>query len=95
MPPCLTIALTGVWVGWYGMTVGGKSVDYLRKPRTEARRAGRLLARATRIEVPVQPAIVFTGARRLRYAGAGRPMWPSSLHRAPCGRPTPWRSCLW
>src|SRR5580704_14669404 len=54
---------TRVWVGEYGMTVGGKSVDYLRKSRAEARRAERLLVRATRMNVPVQPVIVFAGAR--------------------------------
>ena len=64
---------TTVWVGEYGMTVGGKGVDYLRKSRAEARRAGRLLARATRIEVPVQPVIVFTGARRFSVRRGGPP----------------------
>jgi Nuclease-related domain len=53
---------TRVWVGEYGMTVGGKSVDYLHKSRAEARRAGQLLGRATGIAVPVQAVIVFTGA---------------------------------
>lgn len=60
-----------VWVGEYGMTVGGKTVDYLRKSRAEAQRAARLLSRATRIEVPVQPAIVFTGARRFSVHRGG------------------------
>lgn len=55
---------TRVWVGEYGMTVGGKTVDYLRKSRAEARRAAQLLTRAARIEVPVRPVIVFTGAGR-------------------------------
>jgi Nuclease-related domain len=57
--------VTAVWVGKYGLTVGGKPVDYLRKSRTEASRAGRLLDRATGLSVPVQPVIVFVGARRV------------------------------
>jgi Nuclease-related domain len=64
---------TRVWVGEYGMTVGGKSVDYLRKSRAEARRAQRLLTGATRIGLPVQPAIVFTGARRFQVRRGGPP----------------------
>jgi hypothetical protein len=64
---------TRVWVGEYGMAVGGKNVDYLRKSRAEARRAGRLLARATRFGVPVQPVIVFTGARRFTVRRGGPP----------------------
>jgi hypothetical protein len=48
-------------------------VDYLRKSRVEARRAGRLLARATRFGVPVQPVIVFTGARRFTVRRGGPP----------------------
>jgi len=36
---------TTVWVGEHGMAVGGKAVDYLRKSRTEGRRASRLLTR--------------------------------------------------
>jgi hypothetical protein len=64
---------TSVWVGEYGMAVGGKAVDYLRKSRTEARRASRLLASATQIEVPVQPVIVFTGARRFSVRRGGPP----------------------
>jgi hypothetical protein len=64
---------TSVWVGEYGMTVGGKSVDYLRKSRAEARRAERLLVRATRMDVPVQPVIVFAGARRFSRQRGGPP----------------------
>lgn len=64
---------TRVWVGEYGMTVGGKSVDYLRKSRAEARRAERLLVRATRMDVPVQPVIVFAGARRFSRQRGGPP----------------------
>jgi hypothetical protein len=67
---------TRVWVGEYGMTVGGKSVDYLRKSRAEASRARRLLTRAARIEVPVQPVIVFTGARRFSVRRGGPPDVP-------------------
>lgn len=77
---------TTVWVGEYGMAVGGKSVDYLRKSRAEARRASRFLARATRTEVPVHPVIVFTGARRFSMRGGGPPdvavfASPSALRR--------------
>ena len=63
--------VTAVWVGEYGLTVGGKSVDYLRKSRSEASRAGRLLNRATGLSVPVQPAIVFVGARRVSVRRGG------------------------
>lgn len=64
---------TAIWVGEYGMTVGGKKVDYLRKSRAEARRARRLLARAAQFDVPVQAAIVFTGARRFSVRRGGPP----------------------
>jgi hypothetical protein len=64
---------TTVWVGEYGMTVGGKSVDYLRKSHSEGRRAGRLLSRAAQMAVPVQPVIVFTGARRFSVRRGGPP----------------------
>jgi hypothetical protein len=63
--------VTAVWVGEHGLTVGGKSVDYLRKSRSEASRAGRLLDRATGFSVPVQPAIVFVGARRVAIRRGG------------------------
>ena len=62
---------TAVWVGEYGLTVGGKPVDYLRKSRSEASRAGRLLNQATGLTVPVQPAIVFVGARRVTVRRGG------------------------
>jgi hypothetical protein len=62
---------TAVWVGEYGLTIGGKPVDYLRKSRQEAARAGRLLRRATGLEVPVQSAIVFVGARKVTIHGGG------------------------
>jgi nuclease-like protein len=64
---------TRVWVGEYGLTVGGKSVDYLRKSRMEARRAGRLLGRATGMEVPARAVIVFTGAQRFSVRRGGPP----------------------
>jgi len=78
--------VTAVWVGEYGLTVGGKSVDYLRKSRSEASRAGLLLNRATGLEVPVQPAIVFVGARRVKVRRGGPPdvavlAEPRMLHR--------------
>jgi hypothetical protein len=60
-----------VWVGEYGLTIGGKPVDYLRKSRYEAARAGQLLHRATGLEMPVQPAIVFIGARKVTVRGGG------------------------
>jgi hypothetical protein len=62
---------TAVWVGEYGLTIGGKSVDYIRKSRHEADRAGRLLHRATGLEVPVQSAIVFVGARKVTVHRGG------------------------
>jgi hypothetical protein len=62
---------TAVWVGKYGLTIGGKPVDYIRKSRHEADRAGRLLHRATGLEVPVQSAIVFVGARKVTVRGGG------------------------
>jgi hypothetical protein len=64
---------TEVWVGEYGLTVGGKPVDYLRKSRHEASRARRLLNQATGLEVPVQPALVFVGARRVSVRRGGPP----------------------
>ena len=60
-----------VWAGEYGLTIGGKPVDYLPKSRSEAARAGRFLGRATGLEVPVQPAIVFVGARRVTVRRGG------------------------
>jgi hypothetical protein len=64
---------TAVWVGEHGLTIGGKPVDYLRTSRREAARAGRLLHRATGLEVPVQSAIVFVGARRITVRRGGPP----------------------
>ena len=60
-----------VWVGEYGMKIGRVTVDYLRKSRAEARRARRLLGRAAESDVPVQPAIVFVGARRFTIRRGG------------------------
>jgi nuclease-like protein len=62
---------TAVWVGEYGLTLGGKPVDYLRQSRREAARAGRLLSRATGQDVPVQPAIVFVRAPRVTIRRGG------------------------
>jgi hypothetical protein len=64
---------TAVWVGEYGMTVGGNKVDYVRKSRAEADRARKLLARAVGAAVPVQSAIVFVGARRFTVVRRGPP----------------------
>jgi hypothetical protein len=62
---------TSVWVGEHGMKVGGTTVDYLRKSRAEAARAGRLLGLAAGGRVPVRAAIVFVGARRFAVARGG------------------------
>jgi len=62
---------TAVWVGEYGLTVGGKSVDYLRKSRHEASRAARLLSQATGLSVPVQPVIVFVGTHQVTIRRGG------------------------
>jgi hypothetical protein len=62
---------TSVWVGEYGMKIGRVTVDYLRKSRAEARRTRRLLGRAAGCDVPVQPAIVFVGARRFTIRRGG------------------------
>ena len=62
---------TAVWVGEYGLTVGGKPVDYLPKSRNEASRAARLLKRAAGFDVPVQSAIVFVAARRVTVRRGG------------------------
>jgi Nuclease-related domain len=62
---------TSVWVGQYGMRIGGTTVDYLRKSRAERIRAGRLLAHAVGARVPVQSVIVFVGARRFTKSRGG------------------------
>jgi hypothetical protein len=62
---------TSVWVGQYGMKIGGTTVDYLRKSRAERVRAGRLLAHAVGARVPVQSVIVFVGARRFTKSRGG------------------------
>ncbi len=62
---------TAVWVGEYGLTIGGKPVDYLRSSRHEADRASQLLRRATGLEVPVRSVIVFVGARKVTVRGGG------------------------
>ena len=77
---------TRVWIGEHGMTVGGKTVDHLRKSRAEAARAAQLLTRATGLEVPVQPVIVFTGGGRFSvHRGGPRDVAvlpsPRTLHR--------------
>lgn len=65
------VTSTAVWVGEYGMTVGGIKVDHVRKSRSEAARARRLLSRALGADVPVQSAIVFVGARRFSMVRGG------------------------
>jgi Nuclease-related domain len=77
---------TSVWVGEHGLTVGGKTVPYVRKSRAEAERARKLLAGAVGRPVPVQPAIVFVGARRFIRHRGGPPdvavlRAPRDLHR--------------
>jgi hypothetical protein len=62
---------TSVWVGEFGMVVGRTKVDYLHKSRAEGRRAAQLLSRAAGWQVPVQPAIVFVGARRFTTRRGG------------------------
>jgi hypothetical protein len=62
---------TSVWVGEFGIVVGRTKVDYLRKSRAEARRAGTLITRAAGWPVPVQPVIVFVGARRFSTRRGG------------------------
>ncbi len=62
---------TSVWVGEYGMTVGGKTVDYLPKSRAEARRARQLLSKAAGTPVPVASVIVFVGVSRFSMTRGG------------------------
>ena len=62
---------TTVWVGESGMKVGHTTVDYLRKSRAEGQRAAQLLSHAAGWPVPVQPAIVFTGAQRFTIRRGG------------------------
>jgi hypothetical protein len=62
---------TSVWVGQYGMKIGGTTVDYLRKSRAERTRVARLLAHAVGAQVPVQSVIVFVGARRFTRSRGG------------------------
>src|SRR5215813_5729025 len=52
-----------VWIGEYGIKVGGTKVDYLWKSRAEGRRAQSLLSHATGLRVPVRPVIVFVDLR--------------------------------
>jgi hypothetical protein len=64
---------TRVWVGEHGMTLGGKGVDYLRKSRAEASRAGQFLSWATGIDVPTRAVIVFTGVDQFSVRRGGPP----------------------
>jgi len=62
---------TSVWVGQFGMVVGRTKVDYLSKSRAEGRRAAALASAAAGWRVPVQPVIVFVGARRFTTQRGG------------------------
>ncbi len=62
---------TSVWVGQFGMVVGRTKVDYLPKSRAEARRAAGLVSLAAGWPVPVQPVIVFVGARKFAMQRGG------------------------
>ena len=62
---------TAVWVGEYGLTIGGKPVHYLRRSRQEADRVSLLLHRATGLEVTVQSAIVLVCARKVTVRSGG------------------------
>ncbi len=65
------VTATSVWVGQHGMKLGNVTVDYLRKSRAEAERAGRLLSGAVGEPVPVASAIVFVGARDFKVHRGG------------------------
>lgn len=60
-----------VWVAENGMMVGGTKVDYLRNSRHEAKRARTLLATACGRHVPVQPVVVFVGAKGFTVRNGG------------------------
>jgi len=64
---------TSVWVGERGLTLGGKAVPYVQKSRAESVRASRLLSSAVGGRVPVQPVIVFVGAKRFARQRGGPP----------------------
>lgn len=51
-----------VWVAEQTFLVNGRRVPYLRNARHEADRASRLLSKACRFHVPVEPVIVVLGA---------------------------------
>jgi hypothetical protein len=68
-------------VGARGERVVGRQ---LNRSRSEASRAQRLLDRTTGLTVPVRPAIVFVGARRVTVAAAGRPTSRCSRRPARC-----------
>ena len=76
---------TSVWVGPYGMRIGGTTVDYLRKSRAERARVARLLAHAVGAHVPVQSVIVFVGARRFTRSRGGPRDVVVLPRRANCG----------
>jgi hypothetical protein len=84
---------TSVWVGQFGMVVGRTKVDYLAKSRAEARRAAALVSAAAGWRVPVQPVIVFVGARRFTTqrggAAVGRRAAPVAAQAAGRAQPGP------
>ncbi len=60
-----------VWVGEYGMTVGGLKVGYIQAARAEAARAAARLSRAAGMSIDVVPAVVFFGPRRFTVRRGG------------------------
>ncbi len=48
-----------IWVGEREIRVNGQRTDYLRNSRYEAQRAHAILRRATGIDLPVRPALIF------------------------------------
>jgi hypothetical protein len=59
-------AEASVWVGDAMLRVDGRSTDYLRSSRSEARRVAALLLRWCGWAVPVHPVIAVVGARWIR-----------------------------
>jgi hypothetical protein len=85
-----------VWVGGYGMHVGGYPQRYVRNATNEASRASELLGRASGLTVPVTGLIVFVDPGEItrkapagggEYAPAIRVLAQSELLSAVAGRP--------